>query len=96
METDSFQVDIKDDRFSRLYTDHSFGIDLTSSEFKKTSAMIQVVKTVSEQRQQRMQIGDERESDKSIAGSAANGGSSSSSSNVQSLVNRLKRKFKDN
>jgi hypothetical protein len=81
-------VDTQDSRFSRLYTDHSFGIDPTSSEFKKTSAMIEVVKHVSEQRQSKL-VNHESAA---VQGESHEGGST----NVQSLVNRLKRKFKDN
>ena len=43
---DSFKIDTTDPRFARLYSDHTFGIDTTSTEFKKTSAMMDMVKQV--------------------------------------------------
>ncbi|VVC41219.1 NUC153 [Cinara cedri] len=36
---DTFSVDVKDDRFSALYTSHLFNIDPTDPKFKKTKGM---------------------------------------------------------
>lgn len=41
--TDDFEVDVKDARFSALYTSHHFNIDPTDPHFKKTKGMQAIV-----------------------------------------------------
>lgn len=36
---DNFEIDVKDERFSALYTSHHYNIDPTDSHYKKTKAM---------------------------------------------------------
>lgn len=40
---DNFEVDVKDDRFSALYSSHHFNIDPTDPHFKKTKAMEKLI-----------------------------------------------------
>lgn len=43
MVQDDFKVDLNDDRFAEVFEDHSFAIDPTNSEFKKTETMKRIL-----------------------------------------------------
>jgi len=80
-----FAVDVTDDRFSALWKgDSRFGIDRTSTEYKETKAMKQILKT---QRKRREREGS-ADDDADAAGKAPNAGPS-----LSDLAGKLKRKI---
>uniref|UniRef100_A0A2S2NV37 ESF1 n=1 Tax=Schizaphis graminum TaxID=13262 RepID=A0A2S2NV37_SCHGA len=50
--TDGFSVDVKDDRFSALYTSHLFNIDPADPKFKRTKGMEEFISEKASRRQQ--------------------------------------------
>ncbi|KAF0746479.1 ESF1, partial [Aphis craccivora] len=50
--SDSFSVDVKDDRFSALYTSHLFNIDPADPKFKRTKGMEEFISEKASRRQQ--------------------------------------------
>nr|BAH72491.1 ACYPI004740 [Acyrthosiphon pisum] len=50
--SDAFSVDVKDDRFSALYTSHLFNIDPADPKFKRTKGMEEFISEKATRRQQ--------------------------------------------
>lgn len=75
---DKFLADLTDDRFKEVFENHEFAIDPTSSVFKKTNTMKQIL----QERTKRLRGGDERKTKKPKKDSSA----------LTSLVDKLKKK----
>lgn len=93
---DSFQVDVSDNRFGRLFAgDANFGIDPTSSDFKETKGMKEVLTTIRKNR-------DSSNSNQNLGKSgieksqhSAESMASTKQPEVSNLVDQLKKKFKN-
>lgn len=102
----SFQIDVKDDRFSAMYSSHLYNIDPSSQDYRKTKAMDAII----DEKQRRIQNSErdidkpyqrKRKSDK-ISTSLDNGKHSNddstggktakSSANLSNLVKSVKAK----
>lgn len=80
---DDFQPDLKDDRFKEAFESHEFAIDPTSSEFKQTNAMKEILK----ERRKRLHNSENGKSKHKKQKSAASQGAE-----LTSLVSKLKSK----
>lgn len=82
---DKFSADLNDPRFKEVFESHEFAIDPTSSEFKKTETM----KEILQERSKRLkkERGGERKKSKKANTSEVSGGAA-----LTSLVEKLKRK----
>lgn len=60
---DSFQADLSDPRFKEIFENHDYAIDPTSSEFKKTETMTQILKERS--KRLRKETGESKKNKKS-------------------------------
>lgn len=93
---DDFKLDVSDDRFTKLFEgDSNFGIDKTSTEYRATSATQEIL---NEQAKRRARKEQQREAKSSFsqqqsAPSTTADAKADNDSNVDSLVNKLKRKF---
>ncbi|CCE80134.1 Piso0_003233 [Millerozyma farinosa CBS 7064] len=81
-----FNPDLNDPRFNEVFENHEFAIDPTSSEFKKTDTM----KKILSERSKRNKSAAHSSKRKKLDSSASS--SSSNSTQVDSLVEKLKRK----
>lgn len=88
---DDFKIDTKDDRFSKLFEgDSRFGIDKTSTEFRPTPAVKEILSEQTKRRAQKEK--NERNAPESFR--AANKADEAAPAvDVDSLVNKLKRKY---
>lgn len=80
---DDFRPDVTDDRFKEAFENHEFAIDPTSSEFKKTNAMKEILK----ERSKRLRKSDDVRSKNKKAKSTKNLGAE-----LKSLVSKFKLK----
>ena len=92
---DNFKVDVKDDRFAALFEGNAnFGIDMTSTEYKDTAGVQQIL---SEQRKRREEHsktnGGEKAAKKAKTAPTGSDESRKGTSDVQSLASKLKNKF---
>lgn len=82
---DNFTADLNDPRFKDVFENHEYAIDPTSSEFKKTETMKEILQERSK-RLKKEKGGDRKKSKKAHSGEDG--------SALNSLVERLKRKSK--
>lgn len=85
---DNFNINVDDQRFSSIYTSHHFNIDPTSSSFKKTKGMDQII---DEKLKRRRTDSETLESEVLIGGSE---GKKNKDVSMNLLVKSLKRKIK--
>lgn len=89
MTQDNFKPDLNDSRFDEIFENHDYAIDPTSSEFKKTETMKQIM---SERSKRNRHSGSNIESNKKQKKSNSN----SSNAEISTMVDKLKRKSKNN
>jgi len=92
-----FNLDLADERFKPLFEDPKFGIDLTSSEFKQTALMKDVLaeqanRHAKAQKNKSVQVDSEMKVETKI--SDLDNIDRSHSSDVAQLVSRLKKRLK--
>ena len=90
-------MDLRDDRFSRLLDgDHRFGIDPTSSDFKQTEGMRDILAEQRVRRGKREGDGGSREYAASSHSSSSNSNNRDSTNAVETslLVDKLKNRVK--
>lgn len=80
---DDFEVDVKDARFSALYTSHHFNIDPTDPHFKKTKGMQAIV-----QEKMKRRVGEGEDEKKKVGG----GEKKKKDAELSVLVKSVKRK----
>lgn len=90
---DDFKADLNDPRFNEIFTNHDFAIDPSQPQFKKTSTMAKIL----EERNKRRD-GDEKLSSKNKQSKKRKRTDTAitDSGDVNSLVQRIKRKSKKN
>jgi hypothetical protein len=88
VDNDSFKIDLVDSRFQGLFEgDAKFGIDMTSSEFKETPAIKEILKEQSKRRQVNIS------NNKNRINSEIEHVSKTATSGMNEIVNKLKRKL---
>lgn len=89
---DDFKIDTKDDRFSKLFEgDSRFGIDKTSTEFRPTPAVKEILSEQTKRRAQKEK--NERNAPESSRNGSKADEAAAPAVDVDSLVNKLKRKY---
>jgi len=87
---DDFKADLNDPRFSEIFTNHDFAIDPSQPQFKKTATMAKILDERNKRREgQEGKSSNESSKKRKHADDAAVG-----SEDVNSLVQRIKRKSK--
>ena len=89
----NFKVDVTDERFKKVFEgDAAFGIERTAHEFKETSGMKTILET---QRKHRVKKNKQQLRDNTTANSVNSNNSVEDKTQMNNLVNRLKRKFQE-
>ncbi|KAK9761342.1 pre-rRNA-processing protein esf1, partial [Basidiobolus ranarum] len=90
-DTDEFEINVSDPRFTALHESHHFAIDPTNPQFKKTKSMSKLL----EERQRRQVTGNEHSEDQ-VKPSNDQPKSKVKDASISRLVDSIKRKSTSN